>query len=800
MPRMKSGEIYLDANATTPVLHVAAEEARDAMEDLYGNPSSSHITGLRARYILESTRELARAVLGATTGRIVFTSGATEAIETGIFSALCQRKKERQGKPHATAQESPRYLLYGATEHKAVPQALHHWNSLLDIGDAVVKIPVDHRGALDLDFLRAHVEKADIVCTMAVNNETGVIHDLAAVSAIIRSTTRPIPWLVDAVQAVGKVDLNLSATTIDYATISGHKMYAPKGVGMLYVRDEVPLFPLLAGGGQEGGARGGTENLPGVAAIGAVLRCLQQTDGAMFRSRQVLADFRDRLVASLQRAFPKIVFNTPFDTAVPTTINFAVQGLASKEILDLFDAAGIRVSSGSACGSAIQGSFVLEEMGLEKWRSDGAIRVSFGPATTMQEIDLACSRIEEAGRALCASCLVVSNDADEAGAPIDGLIQLKKGSMCSWLLLDAATKHCLIIDPFAELADRIESIVRCQKSRVLAILDTHQHVDHQSPRLLLAHILKSQLVDPVQPTDILGWPGQAPRQVTLGDGSQAPALPFAANTVVAKAALPGHTVDGQVFLVGSPDESGCLPAEAVRFAFSGDTLLIGGIGRTDFETSSAKQMLASLRKLSRIVNPGTIICPTHDYSNGFCTTLAQERATNGFLDRILCDEPPLPLVDFLAEKLQIDQEIDDASNCELVCGRIQTARSESSSIDIRPDELYDFFQQHRASRIIDVREPHEFRFAQDWQALGLVEVPENVPLTRLSDFLQSLLANRGAGERDLIFICRSGNRSGKAAEIVRRLGLHQAWHIAGGLAIGGCVLRAEDQMEMEYTI
>ncbi len=372
--------------------------------------------------------------------------------------------------------------------------------------------------------------------------------------------------------------------------------------------------------------------------------------------------------------------------------------------------------------------------------------------------------------------------------------------MCSWLLLDAATRHCLIIDPFAELADRIESIVRCQKSRVLAILDTHRHVDHQSPRRLLAHILQSYLVSPQAATDILGWPVDTTLQVTLGDGSQVPALRFAGETVVAKAALPGHTVDGQVFLVGTPDEAGCLAPPRTRFAFSGDTLLIGGIGRTDFETSSAKQMLDSLRKLARIVDPHTIICPTHDYSNGFCTTLAHERATNRFLDHILRDQPPLPLADFLAEKLKIDQEIDDPANCELVCGRIQMAKPENSSIDIRPDELHDFFQQHRTSRIIDVREPHEFRFSQDWQSFGLAGPPENIPLTRLSDFLQSLLLGDGSADRDLIFICRSGNRSGKAAEIVRRLGVERAWHIAGGLAIGGCVVRPEDQIEMEYTI
>ena len=155
-------EIYLDANATTPVLPEAAQEAIGAMEQLFGNPSSSHITGLRARSILESARGLARSVLGADAGRIVFTSGATEAIQMGIFSTLCTARKQRLDR---SPDDSPRYLLYGATEHKAVPQALQHWNELLGIGNIVQAISVDQYGRLDLEFLRLHAPQADIVCT-----------------------------------------------------------------------------------------------------------------------------------------------------------------------------------------------------------------------------------------------------------------------------------------------------------------------------------------------------------------------------------------------------------------------------------------------------------------------------------------------------------------------------------------------------------------------------------------------------------------------------------------------------------
>ena len=789
----RSSEIYLDANATTPVLPLAAKAAFDVMEQMYGNPSSSHITGLRARYILESARRIAGKVLGAATGRMVFTSGATEAIETAVFSTLCQLRQTEQKLPRQ------RVLLYGATEHKAVPQALEHWNRTLGIGDEVLAIPVDQDGALDLDFLRQHIASADMVCTMAVNNETGVIHDLAAIEAILRDAPQPVSWLVDCVQAVSKIPLQLDNSLIDYAPISGHKLFAPKGIGALYVRDGAPLVPLFAGGGQEGGARGGTENLPGVAAIGAVLCCLDEQDRTVFRDHDTLVQFRDRLVASLRKAFPKVVFNTPFETAVPTTINFSVPGFTSKEILDLFDAAGIRVSSGSACGSALQGSYVLEAMGLPAWRSEGAIRVSFGCATAEDDIASACRRIEEAGKAMCDSCLIVSHDVDTTtGATLDGLIQLKKGSMCSWLLLDGETKNCVIFDPFAELAERIESIVRCQGSRIVAILDTHQHVDHDSPRELLMKVLGDLVVQPHRPTDVLGWPAAPDGTVTLETGELVPFLQVSASDMLARTALPGHTVDAQVYLLGRLNKTRRLAADEVRFAFPGDTLQIGGIGRSDFPTSAPDAMLESLRKLQRIIGPHTIICATHDYANGFCTSLAAECGQNSFLQEILDRNAELGLEEFLTRKQAIDNEIDDDTNAELVCGLISEFVESDSSIDIRPDELKEFFQQRSQARIIDVREPHEFKFAQDWDALGLAEPPINVPLTRLSEFFQLLTTDDD--ESDMIFVCRSGNRSGKAAEAARRLGHLNAWHIAGGIALGASRAPGDEREEVEYSI
>jgi rhodanese-related sulfurtransferase len=199
----------------------------------------------------------------------------------------------------------------------------------------------------------------------------------------------------------------------------------------------------------------------------------------------------------------------------------------------------------------------------------------------------------------------------------------------------------------------------------------------------------------------------------------------------------------------------------------------------------------------------TLICPTHDYDNGFVTHLQAEQKGNTFLARVLDPWMPLSLQQFAEEKSEIDARIPDDTNSELVCGLIQPYRGDSSSIDIRPDELREFFDRHQASLIIDVREAHEFHFAQDWSGLGFSEPPENIPLTRFAGFLSRLLDSRARNpHQDVIFVCRSGNRSGKAAEVTRRLGIPNAWHIAGGIALGlpHVPVDVHDELEMEFSI
>ena len=212
-PKQSLSLIYLDANATTQVIPQAAAAALSTMETCFGNPSSSHVTGIQAKQIVDDTRQQAKKIIGAGNGKIIFTSGATEGIQTAILSALQNAKK--------TLDKNKNYcLLYGATEHKAVPESLKHWNEILEINAELKAIPVNKMGQLDLDFIAKEVPNALMICTMAVNNETGVYQDINLLDQTIRSNNPNISWMVDSVQALGKTNLNLAETSIDYAPFS----------------------------------------------------------------------------------------------------------------------------------------------------------------------------------------------------------------------------------------------------------------------------------------------------------------------------------------------------------------------------------------------------------------------------------------------------------------------------------------------------------------------------------------------------------------------------------------------------
>ena len=765
------GEIYLDANATTRVLPAAAQAAFDAMELSFGNPSSSHITGIQAKQLMESTRQLCRDVIGAGQGRLIFTSGATEGIQTAVLSALVDARDTGR----ISAQS---VLLYGATEHKAVPMTLAHWNRILGIHAQILEIPVDERGLLDHQFIAEHAADALMICTMAVNNETGVYQDIAALDRLIRAHNPHTRWMVDCVQALGKLPLDLRATTIDYAPFSGHKLYAPKGIGWIYIREHSPLTPVIAGGGQESGQRSGTENIPGMAALRVVLAAMAEPAAVLFHPDKTLQAYRRQLADALRQAFGDVVFNNAFDCSVPTTLNFAVPGFSSKEIMDLFDAAGIRVSSGSACSSKVTRSFVLDAMGLPSWQSESAIRLSFGPAMSQAEVDQACQRISQAGQALKRSCLVLSDQSDDSDVfGVKGLLQLKHGGSCSWLYCDEASNQCVIIDPLPALAQRLDTLVRCRQLKLLAVLDSHGHADHLSCRSQLQQLLAEAIPADYRQTDALGWPLAARQAVTLGDGDTVAALAIG-ELMLARTPLPGHTNDSVGLLLGRPDANGRLAPAAVDYAFLGDTVLIGTLGRSNFANSDPAAMHTSLNRLTDWLGDDTLICPAHDYHHQFVTTLAAERRHNALLHALLDDH--LPLERFLVEKNRLDSQLRDDIGEEIRCGAAQDGAAAAMATEIDAATLRRWLAAQAPVTVVDIREPHEYSLSTA-NPFGAGNHFTNVPLTRLVQFVSEW--RRQSRHQPLVFICRSGSRSLLAANALRRLGFEQITHVRGGFAL-----------------
>ncbi len=756
-------EIYLDNNATTPVLPQAAEAAIHTMNLCYGNPSSSHMTGVRAKYILESTRKVARQVIGATDGEIIFTSGATEGIQTSIISAL----NEARNKVMNIAEP---VLLYGATEHKAVPETLKHWNQMLNVGAKVVSIPVDENGILDFDFIKQHVPNALMICTMAANNETGVFQDLPALEHVIRSNNPEVLWMVDSVQALGKINLELSKTTIDYAPFSGHKLYGPKGVGVLYVRQSAPYTPFIAGGGQESGLRSGTENLPGIAALNAIFNLLNDEHDDTFKSHAVLVSYRQQLENTLRVVFPAIVFNHNFAHSLPTTLNFSVKGLSSKDIMDLFDAARIRVSSGSACSSKVAGSFVLDAMHKPAWQSEGAIRMSFGPATTQADIDKACTAITKAVTALRNSCLILSDTDEYVESITDGLQQWVYDEQCTWCYISKATKEILLIDPVPELVNKFETLVNCQDYIVKAILATHKHDQQLDCPEMIRNILSDKLSS--QQYDCLGWDDSLTEQVYLDNGMAVNAITIG-DKVIAKLALPGHTNNSVGYLFGRVENSQ-LSANNIEYCFIGDTLQIGGIGRSDFACSDSGVLFHSLLLLAKVIADNTLICPAHDYQQLFNTSLALETQSNSLLADALAGK--VNEQQFIKAKQVLDsQDKPDAQAAQ--CGNIK--QNIDSSIDVEPNEFSQFLADNPDVMVVDVREAHEFEAHR--QEYIREQKIMNVPLTQLTHFIQNHQHDKNL--HSYVCICRSGGRSDAAAKTLKRMGFEHVYHVPGGFSV-----------------
>ncbi|WP_433381202.1 cysteine desulfurase family protein [Streptosporangium sp. CA-115845] len=368
--------IYLDYNATTPVDPEALEAALPYLTTHFGNPSSGHHYARAPRRALDRARGQLARLLGATSAEIVFTGGGSEADTLAIRGTALRSSRRR--------------IVTLATEHPAVLRAC---DSLRAEGFTVVLLPMDGHGRADPGELRAAVRKQPtaLVSIAYGNSETGTLQPIADLAAVARDAGAL--FHTDAAQAVGKVPIDVAALGVDLLTVVGHKMYAPKGVGALYVRSGTPLDPVVHGGGQEAGLRAGTENVAFIAALGQAAEIAgRELPGSAVR----LASLRDLLHAELEAALPgRILLNGHPAERLPSTLNVSIDGISGRSLLATIPE--LAAATGSACHEGVDApSPVLLAMDLPAERAIAALRLSLGRWSTEQELRQAVLLIAKA--------------------------------------------------------------------------------------------------------------------------------------------------------------------------------------------------------------------------------------------------------------------------------------------------------------------------------------------------------------------------------------------------------------------
>jgi len=361
-------EIYLDNNATTKVDEAVFEEMRPYFCELYGNPSSMHFFGGQVQSKVNEARGRVADLLGAEPDEIIFTSCGTESDNAAIRSAL-------------EVFPDRRHIITSRVEHPAV---LTQCRNLTQKGYRVTEIGVDGAGRLDMDELRSAVD-ADtaIVSLMWANNETGVIFPVEEAAAIAKA--KGALFHSDAVQAIGKIPINMATSSIDMLSLSGHKLHAPKGIGVLYLKRGTPFRPFMVGGHQEKSRRAGTENAAAIIALG---KACQLAGQHMEAENSVVKAMRDRLQDALMEAIPHARINGGGAERLPNTTSIAFEFVEGEAILLLLSEFGICASSGSACTSgSLEPSHVLRAMGVPFTCAHGSIRFSLSRYTTDAEID-----------------------------------------------------------------------------------------------------------------------------------------------------------------------------------------------------------------------------------------------------------------------------------------------------------------------------------------------------------------------------------------------------------------------------
>lgn len=373
--------VYLDHNATTQVDPAVVEEMLPFLTTYYGNPSSASGFGAQVRTAIERARAQVAALVGCEPAEIVFTSCGTESTNTAIQSAL-------------QLDPTRRHIVTTAVEHSAT---LRYCEKIAKTGGAVTFLGVDGHGRLDLDELeRAIRPDTALITTMWANNETGVLFPISEIAEIARR--HRVLFHTDAVQAAGKIPIELRAAPINFCSLSAHKLHGPKGVGALYVNGRSAFRPLLIGGGQEDGRRAGTENVASIVGFG---KAAERAADSLPQEQPRVRAMRDRFETTLLADLPETHVNGDRTARLPNTSSLSFAGVDSEAALLLLDRAGVCCSAGSACraGSA-EASHVLRAMHLPDERIRGALRFSFGRFNTDTDVDAAVTRVSAAIRKL----------------------------------------------------------------------------------------------------------------------------------------------------------------------------------------------------------------------------------------------------------------------------------------------------------------------------------------------------------------------------------------------------------------
>jgi cysteine desulfurase len=370
-------QVYLDNASTTKLSSTALDAMMPYFGEIYGNPSSLHSMGQRAKEVLEEARGTVAACLGAAPSEIYFTSGGSEADNQAILSAA--KAGARKGKKH---------IITTAFEHHAV---LHTLRKLEKEGYEVTYLSVGKEGNITADAVDAAIrEDTCLVTTMTANNEIGSVLPIADIGAVCRA--RKVLFHTDAVQAVGHIPVNVVAQNVDMLSLSAHKFHGPKGVGVLYARKGVALSNLIEGGAQERGKRAGTENIAGIVGLAAALK--EATDHLADNMQRITA-LRDKLIAGLS-VVPHSVLNGDKVNRLPGNVHFCFEGIEGESLLLLLDEFGVEASSGSACTSgSLDPSHVLLAIGHPHEIAHGSLRLTLSEYTTEQEIDYALQAIPQ---------------------------------------------------------------------------------------------------------------------------------------------------------------------------------------------------------------------------------------------------------------------------------------------------------------------------------------------------------------------------------------------------------------------